>query len=171
VAITPTRPTASYHTTTGYYSFDGNYFTNQFNNPPLRALADATSAGNGVFAVNATPTFPNQNFQAGNFWVDVVFSAGGSDTTAPVISGISVTSITASGGTVNWTTDEPATGQVEIVSPCAVAPCLSSLVSALSAPHAITLSGLNANTLYTYWSYVTRTWGRISRITSIRVLA
>ena len=141
---------ASYHTTTGYYSFDGNYFTNQFNNPPLRALADATSGGNGVFAVNATPTFPNQNFLAGNFWVDVVFSTGGSDTTAPVISGISVTSITTSGGTVNWTTDEPATGQVEIVSPCAVAPCLSSLVSALSTSHAITLSGLNANTLYTY---------------------
>ena len=41
-------------------------------------------------------------------------------------------------------------GQVEIVSPCAVSPCLSSLVSALSTSHAITLSGLNANTLYTY---------------------
>src|SRR5262249_52373751 len=135
---------ASYHTTTGYYAFDGNYFTNQFSNPPLRGLSDGSSGGNGVFAVNATPIFPTQNFMAGNFWVDVVFNVAGPDTTPPVISGFSVTSITTSGGTVNWTTDEAADGQVEIVSPCAVSPCLSSLVSALSTSHSIPVSGLTS---------------------------
>ena len=89
-------------------------------------------------------------YDAGNFWVDVVFSVAGPDTTPPAISGISVTSITTTGGTVNWTTDEPADGRVEIVRPCASAPCQTPLVAAFSTGHAITLSGLTANTLYTY---------------------
>ena len=141
---------ASYFTTSGFYSFNPNYFGVQFNNGPLRGLADGTSGGNGLYQVNGSPIFPTQNYLAGNFWVDVVLGAGATDSTSPVVSGISVTNITTSGATVNWTTDEPATGQVEIVSPCASSPCLTSLVSTLSTSHAITLSGLSLNTLYTY---------------------
>ena len=145
---------ASYLTTSGFYSFTSQYFAAEYDNAPLRALADGASGGNGLFQVNGAPIFPTQNFQAGNFWVDVVFASvvtpPPSDTTPPVVSAISVTNITSAGGTVNWTTDEQANGQVEIVSPCSTSPCLTSLVSALTTSHAITLSGLNANTLYTY---------------------
>ena len=65
---------ASYHTTSGYYSSNEQYFTAQYDNPPLHALADAASGGNGVWQTSSTPTFPTQNYRAGNFWVDVVFA-------------------------------------------------------------------------------------------------
>ena len=65
---------ASYHTTSGRYSFNGQYFASQYDNAPLHALADAPSGGNGVWQTNSTPIFPAQNYLAGNFWVDVVFS-------------------------------------------------------------------------------------------------
>ncbi len=29
---------------------------------------------NGVYRYSGSPTFPNQNYQSGNYWVDVVFS-------------------------------------------------------------------------------------------------
>jgi hypothetical protein len=61
--------------------------------------------------------------------VDVVSAViGGGDSTPPAVSSISVSNITSSGGTVNWITDEPADGQVEIITPCASVPCLSALV-------------------------------------------
>src|SRR5262249_42891105 len=48
---------------------------------------------NGVFRYNATSAFPNQNYNSSNYWVDVVFNAGG---TAPVGITINPTSVTLS---------------------------------------------------------------------------
>ncbi len=68
---------ASYHTTTGHYSIDTNFFsTNGVDNPPLHALASGASGGNGVFRYGANSAFPDQTFNAANYWVDVVFQAG-----------------------------------------------------------------------------------------------
>ena len=39
---------------------------------------------------------------------------------------------------------------MEIISPCSSSPCLTSLVSALTTSHAITLSGLYPSQLYSY---------------------
>ncbi|MER6947325.1 DUF4082 domain-containing protein [Nonomuraea sp. NPDC000554] len=64
---------ASYHTTSGGYSMTRPYFTSQFTNNPLIALADGDGGGNGVFSYSATNTFPTSSFQATNYWVDVVF--------------------------------------------------------------------------------------------------
>ena len=47
--IANTTYVASYHTTTGHYSSNGNYFTAGVDNPPLHALASAGSGGNGVY--------------------------------------------------------------------------------------------------------------------------
>ncbi|MBX3300743.1 MAG: DUF4082 domain-containing protein [Nitrospira sp.] len=65
---------ASYHAPNGRYSIDSNYFaTTGVNNPPLHALATGVSGGNGVYAYGATSAFPNQTWNASNYWVDVVF--------------------------------------------------------------------------------------------------
>src|SRR5262249_40795567 len=72
VAITAgTTYVASYHTTIGHYSSDGNYFASARDNAPLHAAASV----NGVYAYGATSGFPSNVFQATNYWVDVVFNS------------------------------------------------------------------------------------------------
>ncbi|MFZ1426444.1 MAG: DUF4082 domain-containing protein [Geminicoccaceae bacterium] len=63
---------ASYYTTKGYYSANGNYFTKDYENAPLAAVA-STGPGNGVYKYGASG-FPTQTHQATNYWVDVIFS-------------------------------------------------------------------------------------------------
>jgi len=66
---------ASYHTNVGHYGFDEYYFaTAGVDNPPLHALADGVSGGNGVYRYGSNSTFPNQSWHASHAWVDVVFS-------------------------------------------------------------------------------------------------
>jgi len=78
VAITAnTVYVASYHTNVGRYAYDSNYFaTTGVDNAPLHAPANGASGGNGVFAYGAISTFPNQSWNATNYWVDVMFNAG-----------------------------------------------------------------------------------------------
>ena len=65
---------ASYHTTTGHYSINTNYFASSgADNAPLHALANGVSGGNGVFQYGASDLFPNQSWNSSNYWVDVVF--------------------------------------------------------------------------------------------------
>ena len=65
---------AAYHCNNGHYSEDDNYFsTSGVDNPPLHVLANGVAGGNGVYAYGATNTFPNQTYNAANYWVDVVF--------------------------------------------------------------------------------------------------
>ena len=67
---------ASYHTTTGHYSINSNYFASTgADNAPLHALANGVSGGNGVYQYGASNLFPNQTWNASNYWVDVVFQA------------------------------------------------------------------------------------------------
>jgi len=77
VAITAnTVYVASYHANSGHYSSDDNYFSvNGVDNPPLHALANGASGGNGVFAYGSSSVFPNQTWNARNYWVDVVWQA------------------------------------------------------------------------------------------------
>ncbi|MEP7249625.1 MAG: DUF4082 domain-containing protein, partial [Spartobacteria bacterium] len=66
---------ASYHASVGHYSDDSYYFsTSGMDNPPLHALASEIAGGNGVYAYGAGNLFPNQTYNSGNYWVDVVFS-------------------------------------------------------------------------------------------------
>ena len=67
---------ASYHANGGHYSADLNYFLTGVDHPPLHALANGVSGGNGVYAYGASSVFPNQTYNAANYWVDVVFQAG-----------------------------------------------------------------------------------------------
>jgi hypothetical protein len=64
---------ASYHTNTGEYSANGNYFANAHTNAPLTAPSSSSSGGNGVYAYSSSNLFPNNTYNANNYWVDVVF--------------------------------------------------------------------------------------------------
>lgn len=80
---------ASYHSNSGHYSADENYFSSAgVDNSPLHAPASGGSWGsNGVYVYSASSAFPNQSFKDTNYWVDVVLQAG----PAPTLSSIAVT--------------------------------------------------------------------------------
>ena len=80
--------------------------------PPLHALADGEAGGNGVYRYGAAGSFPNETFNATNYWVDVVFD-NTPDTTAPQIANVAGTPIDSAIADVTWTTDEQATSAVD----------------------------------------------------------
>jgi len=65
---------ASYHTNQGEYSADANYFANSHTNGPLTAPSSSSSGGNGVYSYGSSNLFPNNTYNANNYWVDVVFN-------------------------------------------------------------------------------------------------
>jgi hypothetical protein len=80
VAITAnTTYVASYYTTVSHFSFDLNYFaTVGVDNPPLHALANGVSGGDGVYLYSSTSGFPTNTYNSANYWVDVVFTQASS---------------------------------------------------------------------------------------------
>ncbi len=63
---------ASYFAPFGHYAFNAGYFTTGVDQGPLHALANAVSP-NGVFGRGTSSVFPDQTYNATNYWVDVVF--------------------------------------------------------------------------------------------------
>ena len=53
----------------------------------LLVVAAGIDGLNGVYANGGG--FPDQSYQSSNYWVDVVFTTGGADTTRPTVSSIS----------------------------------------------------------------------------------
>jgi hypothetical protein len=76
VAITSnTVYVVSYHASNGHYSEDDNYFASKgVDSPPLHALTNGVSGGNGVYAYGTSSAFPSSTWNAANYWVDVVFT-------------------------------------------------------------------------------------------------
>ncbi len=64
----------SYLAPLGYYAGDNNGFSTAISSPPLHALQDGGSGGNGVYLYGTTNAFPNQTWSASNYWVDLVFT-------------------------------------------------------------------------------------------------
>ena len=91
IAITAnTTYVASYHTSVGHYAADTGFFTSGVDNAPLHALRDGADGPNGVYRYGTASNFPNQTFQAANYWVDVVFATSpGPDVTPPTVFGVS----------------------------------------------------------------------------------
>ncbi|RCJ27108.1 hypothetical protein A6770_02820 [Nostoc minutum NIES-26] len=75
VAITAnTVYVASYHADVGRYAADSGFFAAAgVDNPPLHALRNGVSGGNGIYRYGASG-FPNNTYQSSNYWVDVVFT-------------------------------------------------------------------------------------------------
>lgn len=116
----------------------GNVLTRTFN-----SLTDGQTH---YFSVSAYDTSGNES----------VFSAEvskvlppSSDTTPPTISGVTASSITATGATITWTTNESSDTQVEYGTTTAYGSS-TTLNTSLVTSHSQSLSGLTANTLYHY---------------------
>src|SRR5205814_1128891 len=71
------------------------------------------------------------------------------DTTPPVISGVTAASITGSGATISWTTNEASDSQVDYGSTTAYG-STSALNNTDVTAHTVALSGLTGSTLYHY---------------------
>ena len=69
------------------------------------------------------------------------------DTTPPLISAVTASSVTASGATITWTTDEASDSQVDY-GPTADYGSSSALNTTLVTTHTVTLTGLTGTTLY-----------------------
>jgi hypothetical protein len=65
---------ASYHTASGHYAGDNNYFATGVDRAPIHFPSSGASGGNGVYAYGSTSQFPTQTYQSTNYWVDVVFT-------------------------------------------------------------------------------------------------
>ena len=85
---------ASYHTTSGHYSFGASFFGTAVDNPPLHALADGADGPNGVYSYGPS-AFPTSTYNASNYWVDVIFDTSN----APNVSSFSPTGTGVSAGT------------------------------------------------------------------------
>jgi hypothetical protein len=87
VAVTAdTTYIASYYAPNGRYSADDGYFGDSgVSNSPLTALQDGVDGGNGVYRYGSGGGFPNSTFNSTNYWVDLVFSPSGPDTTKPTV--------------------------------------------------------------------------------------
>ena len=86
----------------------------------------------------------------------VSFTTGVADVTAPIISSLSVGSITTTGATVTWTTNEAATSKVYVsaTNPASTSSSLTE-VAGLVTGHSVALTGLASST--TYYVIVTST--------------
>ncbi|WP_315926631.1 DUF4082 domain-containing protein [Mesorhizobium sp. SP-1A] len=73
---------ASYHSN-GHYAADANYFTTAHTSGSLTAPASGSSGGNGVYAYGSSSLFPNQSYNAANYWVDVLYERSSANN-APV---------------------------------------------------------------------------------------
>jgi hypothetical protein len=123
--------------------------------PPLRLLSDTEANGNGVFRYGAS-AFPNQSWNASNYWVDLVFSdTGGStpgDTTPPTVTAFTLPA-TAGTLTVQITTFT-ATDDVGVigylVTESATAPPAGASSWTATAPTSYTFASAGSKTLYAW---------------------
>lgn len=116
------------------------------------APAVCTPASGSTFAVGTTTVLCDATDSAGNKAVQTSFTVTvTADTTAPVISDIATT-VSVSGSTITWTTDEPTTSEVfyGTTTPIDVnSDATASVVdNTLSTSHSIDISSLTAGTLY-----------------------
>ncbi|GAA3723012.1 hypothetical protein GCM10022399_44240 [Terrabacter ginsenosidimutans] len=144
---------ASFFAPNGHYAADSFYFSTGVDNPPLHALQDGVSGGNGVYRYTTSSAFPNSTYQAEGYYVDVVFSTVTAAPTAPA----APTSVTATAGdkqaTVSWTA--PANGGSALTS-YTVTPYAGTTagtpttVSGSPPATTTTVTGLTNGTAYTF---------------------
>jgi hypothetical protein len=140
---------ASYHAPNGGFAKNESFFAaNGVDSGPLHALASPASGGNGVYKFGASG-FPDQTYNATNYWVDIVFSTTPPDTTAPTISAVQAGAITSGGATITWATNEGSDSQVEY-GPTTAYGAATVLAPAPVTAHSQALTGLQPSTLYHY---------------------
>ena len=151
----------SYYAPNGRYSVNEGFFDSATVNSPLTALADGTDGGNGVYRYGSGGGFPSSSYQASNYWVDVVYTTSGADTTKPTVTdrspasgatGVATSSsITATfsesvqDSTITWAVTGPGTtavsGTKTYASSTRTATFTPSAALATSTSFSVTLSG------------------------------
>jgi hypothetical protein len=142
---------ASYHAPRGHYSVTGSAFAaNPIDNPPLHALASSTSS-NGVYAYGPAGTFPTNSWNAGNYWVDVLFAPSGAATAPSAPTGVSAQGDSKS-AVVHWTA--PSSNGGSPITGYTVTPYIGSTaqtpMSVGAAATSARVTGLTNGTSYTF---------------------
>ena len=133
---------AGYLAPSGHYSFTANGLSSGADNVPLHAVANSTSA-DGLYSYSTTSTLPTSSYQAGNYYVDVLFQP----TPPAQVTGVSATAGLGS-ATVNWTAVSGATSYV--VTPYVGSTAQSSTAVNGGSTTSTTINGLTAGTAYTF---------------------
>lgn len=77
-------------------------------------------------------------------------SGSGADTTPPVISNVQAINVSATSASISWVTNEASDSKVDFVSLCPTTGCSTPINPALTTNHSVSVSGLTANSTYTY---------------------
>ncbi|GAB3443519.1 hypothetical protein GCM10027517_22100 [Phycicoccus ginsengisoli] len=143
----------SYYAPNGHYAADTGYFAaSGVDSPPLHALKDGVSGGNGVYKYSAGSTFPTNTYQSEGYYVDVMFTTGATSTAPSAPTGVTATAGDGS-ATVSWSA--PSDGGSAITS-YTVTPYVGTTaqtpVSVGGNPPATTatVTGLTNGTAYTF---------------------
>jgi|GEM_PF-1687571 len=110
------------------------------------SLSGLTS-GTKYYYVKCKDTAGNMN--ADDYTISFTVSSTSSDTTPPTISAVSASSITSSGATILWTTNEAADAQVDYGTTASYGSS-TTLTTSLVTSQSRTLSGLSASITYHY---------------------
>jgi hypothetical protein len=110
-----------------------------------QSLGGLTSGTTYYYRVKSRDAAGNLAISSGNTFTTSVLS----DTTAPVISGVTGSAITGTGATITWTTNEASNSQVEYGTTTSYGNS-TSLNSSLVTAHSQALSGLIAGATYYY---------------------
>ncbi len=102
---------ASYFAPIGHYSADSAFFaTAGVDTPPLHALATGVDQ-DGVYAYSSASLFPNNSYNATNYWVDVIFATTSAHTLSGVVTGpAAATTTLVLSGTSSATTTTDSSG-------------------------------------------------------------
>lgn len=113
---------------------------------PYTITWDTTAVANGGHTLGA-----QASDAAGNTGVasTVAITVANADTTPPAITGVTATNLSSVGATITWTTNEPATSQVDYGTTMAYG-ASSPFASALVGAHSVALTGLSPATTYHY---------------------
>jgi hypothetical protein len=113
---------------------------------------DQTLVSNHSVTLTGLPAGTIYNFDvtsgsssSGNF----MFSTSGSVVSEPVISNVAATSVTSATAVITWTTDQPASSQVNFGTSTTYGQS-SAMDTNLVTSHSVMLSGLNPSTLYNF---------------------
>lgn len=128
------------------FRLDGANLGAEVATPPYTAKWNTTTTPNGVHVLTAVARDAAGNKATSAGLTVTVANAGAIDGIAPAISGMSL-SVTASGATVGWTTNEPSDTQVEYGVTRSYG-TRAPLNPTLGRLHSQTISGLAPNTVY-----------------------
>jgi hypothetical protein len=115
-----------------------------FNSATSLSAVVPTGTTPGTYSLSVTNP-DNQSATLSNAYI----VSSSTDTTPPVISGVAASNVTSGGATIAWTTNEPATTQVDY-GPTTSYGSSTTLLNTLLTAHSQTLSGLNSNQTYHY---------------------